>query len=50
MTDDVFIHHHGRASFAKLNDAKYAAIFNQNKATYEKKWGTWVPHQTRSDQ
>lgn len=47
MTDDVFIHHHGRASFAKFDDQKYMAIFNKNKTTYEKKWGPWIPHQTR---
>ncbi len=47
MADDVFIHHIGRASFSKLADQTYQTIFNRNRATYEKKWGPWVPHQPR---
>jgi len=47
MADDIFIHHLGRASFSKLADQTYQTIFNRNRATYEKKWGPWVPHQPR---
>ena len=47
MTDDVFVHHIGRASFAKLDDQKYMQIFNKNKAIFEDKWGPWIPHQPR---
>lgn len=42
--EDVFIHHHLSASFNKLRSADRQALFEQNKATYEKKWGTWTPH------
>jgi GT2 family glycosyltransferase len=49
MTDDVFIHHIGRASFSKLADEKYMAIFNKNKAIYENKWGPWISHKPRDE-
>jgi GT2 family glycosyltransferase len=42
--EDVFIHHHLSASFNKLKSADRQALFEQNKATYEAKWGTWTPH------
>jgi GT2 family glycosyltransferase/glycosyltransferase involved in cell wall biosynthesis/uncharacterized coiled-coil protein SlyX len=42
--EDVFIHHHLSASFNKLRSADRQALFEANKVTYEKKWGTWVPH------
>ncbi len=42
--EDVFIHHHLSASFNKLRSADRQALFEENKATYEKKWGKWVPH------
>ncbi len=42
--EDVFIHHHLSASFNKLRSADRQALFEQNKATYESKWGTWTPH------
>lgn len=42
--EDVFIHHHLSASFNKLRSADRQALFEQNKATYEAKWGTWTPH------
>lgn len=41
---DVFIHHHLSASFNKLRSADRQALFEQNKAIYEAKWGTWTPH------
>lgn len=37
--EDVFIHHVGRASFGKLQEADYSALFTANKALYEAKWG-----------
>ena len=46
--EDVFIHHHLSASFNKLRSADRQALFEQNKATYEAKWGTWVPHSYRA--
>ena len=42
--EDVFIHHHLSASFKKLKSAERQALFEQNKLTYEAKWGKWVPH------
>lgn len=42
--EDVFIHHHLSASFNKLRSSDRQALFEQNKATYETKWGTWAPH------
>lgn len=46
--DDVFIHHHLSASFNKLKLETRQKLFEQNKVTYEKKWGPWVPHNYRS--
>lgn len=45
--DDVFIHHHLSASFNKLKMETRQKLFEQNKVTYEKKWGPWVPHSYR---
>ncbi len=45
--EDVFIHHHLSASFNKLRSADRQALFEQNKATYEAKWGPWLPHGSR---
>jgi O-antigen biosynthesis protein len=42
--DDVFVHHHLSASFNKLKDAERHELFERNKAIYEKKWGSWIPH------
>jgi GT2 family glycosyltransferase len=45
--EDVFIHHHLSASFNKLRSADRQALFEQNKALYEAKWGPWMPHRYR---
>lgn len=45
--EDVFVHHHLSASFNKMNDEKRRALVERNKAIYEQKWGTWVPHAYR---
>jgi len=42
--DDVFVHHHLSASFNKLKIEARQKLFEQNKITYEKKWGPWIPH------
>lgn len=47
--EDVFIHHHLSASFNKLRSAERQALFEQNKAIYEAKWGKWVAHDYRKD-
>jgi uncharacterized protein (TIGR03032 family) len=45
--DDVFVHHNLSASFNKLKQETRQALFEQNKVTYEAKWGTWTPHKYR---
>lgn len=45
--DDVFVHHHLSASFNQIKQEKRLAMFEQNKAIYEAKWGPWVPHKYR---
>lgn len=45
--DDVFVHHNLSASFNKLKQEKRQALFEDNKAIYEAKWGAWIPHKYR---
>ncbi|MDY7539941.1 glycosyltransferase [Undibacterium sp. 5I1] len=45
--DDVFIHHNLSASFNKLGQERKQELFVRNKAIYEAKWGTWIPHTYR---
>lgn len=45
--EDVFVHHHLSASFDKLKDHQRKSLFERNKAIYEAKWGSWVPHSYR---
>jgi GT2 family glycosyltransferase/SAM-dependent methyltransferase len=46
--EDVFVHHHGSASFSKLGQNEYRGLFELNKRLYEEKWGEpWVPHRNR---
>ena len=47
--EDVFIHHHLSASFNKVRSSDRQKLFEQNKATYEAKWGPWVPHKYERD-
>ncbi len=49
VADDVFIHHHLSASFNSIGSEKKRALMLENKAIYEAKWGTWVPHSYRDD-
>jgi GT2 family glycosyltransferase len=43
--EDVFIHHWGSASFSKLDQAQRQALFEENRAQFEAKWGfTWQLH------
>lgn len=47
--EDVFIHHWGRASFARLDEDFYRQLFDENRRKFEEKWGTrWEPHRARS--
>ncbi|MFN9966094.1 MAG: glycosyltransferase family 2 protein, partial [Lysobacteraceae bacterium] len=45
--EDVFVHHHLSASFDALKAEAKRALFEKNKALYESKWGTWIPHEHR---
>jgi len=46
--EDVFVHHYGMASFAKLDPAAYRRLFERNRVYFEQKWGhPWTPHQAR---
>lgn len=47
--EDVFVYHELSASFDKVNSSKRQAIFERNKALFEKKWGTWTPHVYREE-
>ncbi len=48
--EDVFVHHHLSASFSKLKQEERQRLFEQNKVTYEAKWGEWLPHDYRRNQ
>ncbi len=50
VADDVFIHHELSASFNQLAAARKKALFENNRAIYEKKWGPWQPHAYRDPQ
>jgi polysaccharide pyruvyl transferase CsaB len=42
---DSFVHHWMRASFAKMPEEQYRALFENNRRLFEEKWGTpWIPH------
>jgi GT2 family glycosyltransferase/glycosyltransferase involved in cell wall biosynthesis len=42
---DVFVHHHGRASFKVLGEGEYLRVFQKNKAYFEAKWQrSWEQH------
>jgi len=44
IAQDVFIHHEMSASFDQVKTETRRSLFECNKAIYEAKWGTWVPH------
>jgi GT2 family glycosyltransferase/glycosyltransferase involved in cell wall biosynthesis len=47
--EDVFVHHWGKASFSRLDDDIYQALFAENQKKFETKWGQkWIPHKYRS--
>jgi GT2 family glycosyltransferase len=47
--EDVFVYHELSASFDAEGAARRAAIFERNKALFEKKWGPWKPHIYREE-
>ncbi len=48
--EDVFIHHWGRTSFARMDQAEYDRLFAKNRRLYEEKWQrSWAPHRYRGE-
>jgi GT2 family glycosyltransferase len=47
IAEDVFVHHHLSASFDQVKASSRQALFEKNKAIYERKWGPWIPHRYR---
>lgn len=47
--EDVFVYHELSASFDKLSVTRRQAVFERNKALFEKKWGAWKPHVYRAE-
>ena len=47
VTEDAFVHHHLSASFNSMEVSRRKALFERNKATFERKWGPWRPHRYR---
>lgn len=47
--EDVFVYHELSASFDKLSVERRQAVFERNKALFEKKWGSWQPHVYRPE-
>jgi GT2 family glycosyltransferase len=46
--EDVFVHHWGRASFGRIEQAEYDRIFAENRRKFEAKWARpWQAHQSR---
>lgn len=45
--EDVFVHHIGQASFARLPRETYEALWKKNRAHFETKWGRWESHRAR---
>jgi GT2 family glycosyltransferase len=44
VAEDAFVHHVGQASFSRLSDQQYLAIWEANQRRYEEKWGErWRP-------
>jgi len=49
IADDVFVHHRLSASFDALGAARKKELMEHNRAVYESKWGTWIPHRYRDE-
>ena len=44
VAEDAFVHHVGQASFGRLSDSEYLAIWEANRRRFETKWGKrWHP-------
>ena len=47
VAEDAFVHHHLSASFDTIEGSRRKALFEKNKATFERRWGPWSPHRYR---
>ncbi len=47
LAEDAFVHHHLSATFGALPDDEKQTLFARNRATFEARWGPWMPHQYR---
>jgi GT2 family glycosyltransferase/glycosyltransferase involved in cell wall biosynthesis/SAM-dependent methyltransferase len=46
--EDAYVHHVGQGTFRALPTAEYHALWEENRAAYEAKWGLpWTPHRPR---
>ena len=46
---DAFVHHVGQASFSRLSDSDYLALWEANRRRFEEKWGVrWHPPERNS--
>ena len=41
VAEDAFVHHHLSASFDTIEGSRRKALFEKNRATFERKWGPW---------
>ena len=48
VAEDSFVHHHLSASFGAWDADEKRALFERNKAIYERKWGLWKAHEYRT--
>ena len=48
VAEDSFVHHHLSASFGAWDADEKQALFERNKAIYERKWGPWKAHEYRT--
>ncbi|MEX0345402.1 MAG: glycosyltransferase [Rhizobiaceae bacterium] len=48
LAEDAFVHHHLSGTFDTIGAGEKQALFEKNKAIFEKKWGEWKPHEYRT--
>ena len=48
VAEDAFVHHHLSASFSGWDSDAKQALFDRNKAIFERKWGPWKAHEYRT--
>ncbi|MBW3096896.1 glycosyltransferase [Pseudohoeflea coraliihabitans] len=47
LAEDAFVHHHLSATFNTIESDERRAMFEENKAIFERRWGPWTPHRYR---